>query len=147
MSTGYDLIQFNLGLMRYPRAANEMTSYSKTMDEVLPVARTWPGFLWIMDDSIVDLTTERFGPQFAANLSGWKDVESLNAFMTCPIHTAAMNRRAEWFTPLEEATFVLWWVPSGERPDYDEACRRLDLLRKDGPTKNAFDFDTVFGPQ
>lgn len=147
MATGYDLIQFNLGLMRYPRAAKEMNSYSKTMDEVMPVALTWPGFLWIMDDDIVDQTAQRFGPQYAANLSGWKDADSLNAFMTCPIHAAAMDRRADWFTPLDDATFVLWWVPRGTRPGFDEACRRLDLLREHGPTKDAFDLDTVFGPE
>jgi len=147
MSNDYDLIQFNLGLLRYPRAAKQLDSYVETMDKVMPVALDWPGFLWIMDDTIVDLTAERFGPKYASNLSGWKDLESLNAFMVCPIHAAAMNRRDEWFTPLEEATVVLWWEPAGSRPSFDEACRRLDLLRENGPTAEAFDFDTPFKPE
>ena len=106
MADGFDLIQFNLGLLRYPRVAPELKSYEKTMDDVMPVALSWPGFLWIMDDDIIELTANRFGPQYASNLSGWKDMDSLNAFMVCPIHAAAMNRRDEWFTPLEEATVV-----------------------------------------
>lgn len=144
MSNSFDLIQFNLGLLRYPRVAPELKSYEQTMDAVMPVARTWPGFLWIMDDDIVDLTAERFGPQYASNLSGWRDLDSLNAFMVCPIHAAAMDRRDEWFTPLEEATVVLWWEPAGTRPGFEEACRRLDLLRENGPTQDAFEFETAF---
>tara|TARA_B100000676_G_scaffold312603_1_gene387677 strand:- start:4515 stop:4721 length:207 start_codon:yes stop_codon:yes gene_type:complete len=66
--------------------------------------------------------------------------------MDCPPHVAAMAMRDNWFTPLDEPIFVLWWVPSGHRPGFAEACAKLDALKTKGPNPAAFTFERPFPP-
>jgi hypothetical protein len=40
----------------------------------------------------------------------------------------------------------MWWVPAGHHPTVDEAMDRLELLRANGPTADAFTFATPFPP-
>ena len=129
MPETHHLAQFNVGLMRHPRHSVDMNGYNAALDQVLPVATAWPGFLWIMDDDIIGLTEETFGQNYAANISTWSDVAALVAFMECPPHAAAMAMREDWFIPLDEPTFVLWWVKAGHRPDFAEACMTLETLK------------------
>lgn len=142
----YQLAQLNIGRLRHPREAPQLQGYRDALGPVTSIALAWPGFLWIHDDSIIETAERLFGPGLAANLSLWRDVESLRAFMTCPQHAAVMARRGEWFVPLDEATFALWWVPAGHRPDLAEGRERLLRLRRSGPTPEAFDLDSVFPP-
>jgi hypothetical protein len=39
---------------------------------------------------------------------------------------------------------ALWWVRKGRRPTVAEAIAKLDLLRENGPTKDAFTFKNAF---
>ena len=39
---------------------------------------------------------------------------------------------------------VLWWIPAGTIPTIEEAKRRLDLLRANGPSPEAFTFKRRF---
>ena len=55
-----------------------------------------------------------------------------------------MERRADWFVPMDEATFALWWVPASHIPSLDEGRQRLMLLRREDPTCHAFDLDSTF---
>jgi hypothetical protein len=55
-----------------------------------------------------------------------------------------MRRRKEWFERMSEAYLVLWWVPRGHRPSVQEAAARLERLRSQGPTAEAFTFDQAF---
>jgi hypothetical protein len=41
---------------------------------------------------------------------------------------------------------VLWWVPPGYLPDVAEAEERLELLRRIGPSTEAFTFRRWFPP-
>lgn len=146
MISTYHLAQLNIGKLRCPRDAPQMQGYCQTLRPVTGIALNWPGFIWIHDDSIIGMAERLFGPGMAANLSLWRDVESLRSFMTCPKHAAVMERRADWFAPTDEATFVLWWVPAGHIPILEEGHERLSLLRPEGPTCHAFDLDTTFPP-
>jgi hypothetical protein len=51
-----------------------------------------------------------------------------------------MRSRREWFERLAEACMVLWWIPTGHWPTVEEARDRLDLLRAQGPSPEAFTF-------
>ena len=144
MTSAYYLAQLNIGELRYPRETSEMAGYREALGPITSIATTWPGFIWIHDDSIIGMAEHMFGAGVAANLSIWRDVESLQGFMTCPEHAAVMDRGAEWFTPMDEVTFVLWWVPISHIPALDEGHERLMLLRREGPTCHAFDLDHTF---
>ncbi len=142
----FHLAQLNLARLRFDRDAPELQSYRAALADVMPVAEDWPGFLWIRDDSIIDRSVGLFGPRMAANLSLWRDIEALEAFMTCARHAAVMERRGEWFDETPEPTFVLWWVPANHRPGMSEAHERLALLRRQGPGPEAFDLTARFPP-
>jgi hypothetical protein len=53
-------------------------------------------------------------------------------------------QRRQWFERMAEAFLVMWWVPAGHRPSVAEAKDRLELLRRDGPTPDAFTFRSPF---
>jgi hypothetical protein len=80
------------------------------------------------------------------NVSVWKDVDSLNAYVYSSAHVELMRRRREWFERMTEAYLVLWWVPQGHHPSINEALERLSLLRAQGPTAQAFTFRQPFPP-
>jgi hypothetical protein len=40
----------------------------------------------------------------------------------------------------------MWWIPAGHIPTVEEAAERLEKLRTDGPTSEAFNFRHRFGP-
>ena len=141
----YPLAQFNIAHMRYPRSSPPMISYQEGMDAVFPVALSWPGFIWTMDDDEIMSPAERcYGPNVAANISVWASLESLRSFMECPPHRVVMNRGTEWFAESEEPSYVFWWIDAGHRPSFDEAHHRLTMLRRLGPTENAFTLECPF---
>ena len=143
----YHLAQLNIGRLRYQRDAPEMKGYCEALGAVGQVAVDWPGFIWMHNDAdTIRIACELFGADIAANLSVWRDVESLRSFMECPRHAAVMQRRSEWSVPTEEATFVMWWVPLSHIPEFTEGRERLLAFRRDGPGPAAFDLEMVYSP-
>ena len=84
------------------------------------------------------------GEDTLVNISVWKDVASLNKYVYQSAHVEIMRRRKEWFERMREAWVVLWWVPKGHRPTVQEAIAKLDLLRANAPTEQAFTFKKAF---
>jgi hypothetical protein len=61
-------------------------------------------------------------------------------------HVEIMRRHREWLEHMAEAFVVLWWVPAGHRPTIQEAIAKLELLRRNGPTEDAFTFRNAYPP-
>jgi Domain of unknown function (DUF3291) len=80
------------------------------------------------------------GDDTLVNMSVWRDVESLRNYVFRSAHVEVMRPRKEWFEQMSGASMVLWWVPKGHRPTLREAISKLELLRNEGPTGNAFNF-------
>ena len=74
----------------------------------------------------------------------WEDVESFKHFVTRSGHGMYLRRRLEWFEKSDQPKTVLWWIPEGHRPDLVEAAERLEMLRTNGPTPEAFDMRQTF---
>jgi len=72
------------------------------------------------------------------NLSVWESVEALWSFVYASRHLDLLRRRREWFHRLADAYLALWWVPASHVPTIDEAKGRLGLLRRTGPSPDAF---------
>lgn len=79
-------------------------------------------------------------------LSLWRSLESVNAFAYSGVHGEAMRRRLDWFVRPEWPSYAVWWVGDDHVPDWREASSRLELLHDRGPTPEAFNFGTAFGP-
>ena len=72
-------------------------------------------------------------------------MEALWAYVYDSDHLAYMRRRREWFERIE-MHMALWWIPAGHEPTVEEAKARLELLRAQGPTPEAFTFKRRYPP-
>ena len=144
----YELAQLNIGVIRAPMDSPVMDGFASNLDRINTLAEATPGFVWRLQTEEGDATAIRpfNDPNMLVNMSVWRDVESLNAYVYSSAHVELMRRRREWFERMTEAYLVLWWVPEGHRPSINEAVERLRLLRAQGPTEHAFTFRQPFPP-
>jgi hypothetical protein len=91
-----------------------------------------PGFKWIHEKDTTKIVHKFVRKNAAANLSTWISVDHLQKFMLSKSHFQVMGRREEWFVPQKEETFVMWHVPEGVKPTFDEAYERLKFFRING---------------
>ena len=144
MST-YELAQLNVALMKEPLESPAMADFVANLERINALAEASPGFVWRLQTDDGDATGLRpLGERALVNMSVWKDVESLNQYAYRSAHVEIMRRRKEWFDRMREAHLVLWWVPKGHRPTVAEAIAKLELLRANGPTQEAFTFRQAF---
>jgi hypothetical protein len=149
----YDLAQVNIARLAADLESPQLADFVRALDPVNAEADVAPGFVWRLQTEDGNATSV---PGFAAdqgagagvitNMSTWRDVGSLAAFVYGPMHVAIMRRRREWFRPIQQAYMACWWVPSGHRPTVLEAEDRVALLRRYGPTPAAFTISKHFPP-
>ena len=70
-------------------------------------------------------------------------VVQFSRFVWNTLHKRFYQRRAEWFTGLERRSLVMWWVEPGTRPTLAEALERLEMLEANGPTGDAFGWESL----
>ncbi len=139
----YQLAQFNVGRIVGPIDGPEMAEFVAALPEINALAEKAPGFVWrlVGDDRDNATAIQAFDDtMILINASVWESLESLREYVFNTEHTAYLRRRREWFEKVDEAYAVLWWVPAGHRPGVAEAVRRLESLRRNGPTPEAFTF-------
>ncbi len=144
----YHLAQFNAARMRGPLDSDIMAGFVARLEEINAVADAAPGFVWRLRTEDGDATAIRpYDDEFIlVNLSVWESPEALRDYVYRSRHREVLQQRRDWFEPLEDATLVLWWVPVGHLPPVAEAVSRLERLRRDGPTPDAFTFRELFSP-
>lgn len=147
--SSHELAQLNIGVIKGPIDSPVMAEFVANLDSINALAERTPGFIWRLQTEEGNATAIRPYPDnenMAVNMSVWQDVESLRLFVFHTEHVAIMRRRREWFEKMDEAFLVLWWVPKGHRPGIEEAKARLELLRRKGPTADAFTFRQSYPP-
>jgi len=146
--SSYQLAQLNIGVIKGPMDSLVMADFAAALDRINALAEATPGFVWRLQTEEGDATAIRpFDDEnMLVNMSVWRDVESLNRYVYTSAHVELMRRRREWFEPMREAYLVLWWVPAGHRPTVEEAIARLEKLRAEGPSPEAFTFRKAFPP-
>lgn len=141
----YQLAQLNIASMKEPLESPGMADFVANLERINALAEASPGFVWRLQDEAGDATAIRpFGEEVLVNLSVWSDVQALSDYVYKSAHTEMLKRRNEWFTRMGEAHMVLWWVPAGHRPSFEEAAERLALLREQGASAQAFSFRQAF---
>ncbi len=143
---GYHLAQVNIARMRAPLTDPVMAGFVARLDEINALADAAEGFVWRLQ---ADPESEQQGVALESdgmlfNLSLWRSVEALRAFVYNSTHKELIASRAEWFEKMDGPHMALWWVPAGHRPGVDEALLRLDRLELLGPSQNAFTFAQHF---
>lgn len=126
--------------MRAPLDDPLMHGFVSRLDELNHLADRTPGFVWrLKDDSDHATSIRPYKDQMIViNMSIWESIEALHAFAYRSDHGPAYAARHEWFEPMEGPTLVLWWVPAGHEPDASRGKIRLELLRRRGPSPQAF---------
>jgi hypothetical protein len=144
--SAYELAQLNIGVIKAPIDSPVMADFVANLDRINALAERTPGFVWRLQTEEGNATAIRpfENENIAVNMSVWRDVASLSKYVYSSAHAEIMRRRREWFEGMQEAFLVLWWVPRGHRPSAAEAIAKLELLRRKGPTKEAFTFRQAF---
>lgn len=143
--SGYHLAELNLAWMRAPLEDPVMAGFSDNLDRVNAIADRSPGFVWRWITPEGDDSEERiFGPLMLANVSLWRSLEDLRAFVFAQDHGSFVRNRNQWFHRQDDAYFVLWWVPAGHVPTLEEAQQKLLLLRATGASAAAFNWREPF---
>ena len=140
------LAQLNIALAKYPLDAPEIKEFVDNLELVNGIAESSEGFVWRLKDESGDATNiQAFDdPNMIVNMSVWDSVDSLKNFMFRTHHRDFMRRKGDWFHPLPEDTYVLWWIEEDCIPTLEEAIERLEHLREIGDTPYAFTFKTNF---
>lgn len=142
----HELAQLNIGVIRAPMDSPVMAEFANNLDRINALAEASPGFVWRLQTDEGNATAIRpfEDENLLVNMSVWRDVESLKAYVYGSLHFQFMRRRREWFELMKEAYLVLWWVPRGHRPEIAEAIAKLERLKAQGPGPEAFTFADPF---
>lgn len=136
------LAQLNVGRLLAPIDDPRTADFVAALDRINALAEASPGFVWrLQSDSgnATDIRVEN-DPMLIVNLSVWDSIETLFEFTYRTAHSSILSRRRDWFEKMEAAHLVLWWIPAGHLPGLAEALDRLERLRREGPTPEAFTF-------
>jgi len=142
----HHLAQLNVGRLVAPKDSPIVADFMDNLEAINAVADTAPGFIWRLQDDSGNATgiavTE--DDSFVINLSVWETIEDLHAYVYRSEHTPFVGRRREWFEPHAEPHMTMWWIEAGHVPRIDEAMARLELIRQNGPSLDAFTFKQTF---
>jgi hypothetical protein len=142
----WHVAQLNIARAIAPTDSPALAEFMAALDRINAIADAADGFVWRLIGDGGNSTDVRHGddPLLLVNMSVWRDVEALFAYVYKTGHTEVMRRRREWFEAPAAAYQVLWWIPAGHVPTVDEAMARLEHLRAHGPTPHAFTFKQRF---
>lgn len=137
------LAQLNVGRLVAATDDPRVAEFMAALDRVNALGKRMPGFVWMMEGSGAPGTgnteTKIDGdPRFVSNLTVWRDVASLEAFVWKTVHRQFYARRAEWFEALGAMHFVMWRAPAGHRPSLEEGLARLEHRQANGDSDHAF---------
>ena len=137
------LAQLNVGRIRYPTDDPRMAGFMDNLDRINALAEKSPGFVWRMTgegNNNMDVTRpDDSGMNY--NLSVWRSVEDLEHFVWKTVHVRFYNRKLEWFSQISEPHFVMWPIEEGMEPSLDEALVRLETLRREGSSDQAYGWE------
>src|SRR5436309_6896702 len=144
----YHLAQVNIALPKAPLDSVLLRDFVAGLAPVNATADASPGFVWRLQTEDGDATAIRAfdDDRLIVNMSVWESLEALAEFVYKSDHRTVLRQRGQWFSRLSEAYAVLWWIPSGHLPTVPEAKARLEVLRRKGPTAEAFTFRSSFPP-
>jgi hypothetical protein len=143
----YQLAQLNIGRLLPPLDSPQLAGFVARLDEINALADAAPGFVWRFQTEDGNATALRpfADDRMLVNFSVWESAEALHTFVY-RTHVEVMRQRRQWLEQLDQPFTVLWWVPLGHRPTVQEAIERLEHLRRNGPTRDAFTFQQRFSP-
>lgn len=144
----FHLAQVNIARMNAPLDSAEMADFVARIAEINALADAAPGFVWrlVSEQGSSAYLRPYDDDRILFNMSVWRSVDDLRAYVYGSPHTEVMRRRHRWFSKFVGAYLALWWVPAGYVPSIEEAKARLAQLEREGPSPTAFTFKQLFPP-
>ncbi len=144
----FHLAQVNIAIAKYSYEDQRFAGFVDNLDRIYALSESTPGFVWRHVSVNEDAEAKAaFGePNLIFNMSVWESEEALKEFVYTIDHVKILRQRAEWFVPQNKPTLALWWQEAGTIPTILEACHRLEVLARSGPTQDAFTFGSFFEP-
>jgi hypothetical protein len=144
-ATGFHIAQFNVARLLAPLDDPRLAEFVGSLERINTIADESPGFVWRLQGEGGDATSLRpLGDDVIVNMSVWRDIDSLFAFVYRTAHAPVMAKRRQWFATPGGPFMVLWWIRAGYIPTVADALTRLAILARKGPTLAAFTFKTRF---
>lgn len=141
----WQIAQLNIAQMLAPADSPQLAEFFADLDRINALADRASGFVWRLQDEEGSATNFRpFAADILVNMSVWRDIESLHNYVYRSAHIEIMAKRKEWFELLCEAYSVLWWIPAESIPTIEQAREKLELLKTNGPSQEAFTFKQAF---
>ena len=140
------LAQINIAKLLEPIDSPLLADFVADLDRINAIAEQSKGFVWRLKDDTGNATDlDPFNDKsLIVNISVWKSIEDLKAFVYHSGHVDVYIKRAKWFERMQEAHMALWWIPDGQFPTGEEARDRLFHLRANGDTAYVFSFKSAF---
>ncbi len=134
------IAQMNWGRLRHALDHPDMATFNAALSGVYALAEQHPGFIWRIpdDDAARQLGQLGHDNRLLATVSVWDTVEALHDFTFSHDHGAYFDQRAKWFEPVAPPQLVLWDTLPTARPTFEEAFRRLERLKTEGPSPSAY---------
>lgn len=144
----FHLAQINVGRLLAPIDDARIAGFVTRLDPINRLAESSPGYVWRLQSEAGNATDILLTDDdlFIINLSVWETIEHLRDFTYSTAHVEVLRQRRSWFERHLEPHFALWWIEAGTLPSPTDALARAALLRRLGPTPQAFTFRAPFGP-
>lgn len=137
------LAELNIAHLLAPIDSPELAEFVALLEPLNTLAEESPGFVWRLKESEEDPTAtvvHDYGDHLLVNMSVWESLDHLWDYSYRSNHLAVLRRRREWFTRMTGPYMVMWWIPEGTLPTLAEGMERLERLRREGPSPQAFTF-------
>lgn len=140
------LAQINVARAIYALDDPGMDDFMAALDTFNALAEAQPGFVWRLQSDSGNATDIRSDgdERLIINMSVWRDIDALFDYAYNSDHITIMRRRREWFEKHDAPALALWWVEVGHTPALEEGLERLEHLRANGPSQQAFTFRDRF---
>lgn len=142
----YYIAQVNIAKMLAPIDSPVMADFVANLDRINALAESSDGFIWRLKTEGNNATDIKvYDDDFIiVNMSVWRDIDNLFAFVYKSSHTEIFKRRREWFEKMSDMYMCLWYVEEDKMPAAIDTVDRLDYIRKHGETPYAFTFKKRF---
>jgi len=138
------IAQMNWGRMLFPLEDMRMAEFAASLDGVYRLAELHQGFIWRIPDVEANAQLQNLGfdNMISSTVSIWETIDDLKAYTYETLHGDFIKRKSKWFENVEGPQLVIWNVEPKDRPTFEHAFERLEALKRDGPTENAYGWTT-----
>jgi hypothetical protein len=143
---GWHLAQINVARLLAPIDHPLVAEFVAGLEPVNELADASPGFVWRLQTEAGNATSvQAYSDELIiVNMSVWESLDQLSDFVYRTAHAEFLRRKRSWFERMVDAHVALWWIEAGSLPSVTEGVARLDALRTQGPSGDAFTFRNAF---